>query len=194
MTLATNRDLERAGKGTRQQILEAAARLFVEHGYAGTSVRDIAAELGIANPSLYYHFRSKREILVELLSEPLAIVETAVLEAQQLDGDARTRRVLAGLLASLEVHSGIAATSARLREHIPATQRARMEAMQPTLHALIAEGAVAENRELRVTMALAALNGVVMALLGAAQNGEAFVAQLRDRREAIIDIALGILR
>lgn len=81
---------------TRERILEVAARLFVERGYAGTSVRDIAKELGIANPSLYYHFKSKEEMLAELLAEPLGRVERAVEEAEGLSGDARTRRIIGG--------------------------------------------------------------------------------------------------
>lgn len=52
---------------TRQRILDVAARLFTEKGYAATSVRDIAKALGIANPSLYYHFKSKAEILDAVL-------------------------------------------------------------------------------------------------------------------------------
>ena len=101
-TNAVNKD------DTRQRILEVAARLFMERGYAGTSVRDIAAELGIANPSLYYHFKSKGDLLAELLSEPLERVEAAVREAEKLSGDARIRRIIGGLLAALEVHSGVA--------------------------------------------------------------------------------------
>ncbi len=181
-------------KSTRQLILDAAARLFVERGYAGTSVRDIAAELGIANPSLYYHFKSKGEILGELLSAPLEVVETAVSEAQQLTGDTRTRHVIAGLLASLEVHSGIAAISDRLTEHIPPSLQTRMAATEPLLHRIIAEGAVEEHRDLRVMMALSALNGTVLAMLQNSESAEAFVAQLSAQREPIIEIALGILR
>jgi AcrR family transcriptional regulator len=46
-------------KGTRQRILEVAAGLFAERGFDGATIRDISSKLGIANPSLYYHFKSK---------------------------------------------------------------------------------------------------------------------------------------
>jgi AcrR family transcriptional regulator len=51
----------------REQILEAAAKLFVSQGFAATSTREIADQVGIRQASLYYHFAGKDEILVELL-------------------------------------------------------------------------------------------------------------------------------
>jgi AcrR family transcriptional regulator len=51
----------------REEILDAAAALFAERGYAGTSTRSIADVVGIRQASLYYHFAGKDEILLELL-------------------------------------------------------------------------------------------------------------------------------
>lgn len=53
-------------EGTRGRILEAALRLFAETGYAGTSIREIAAASGVQSASLYAHFPSKEHILAEL--------------------------------------------------------------------------------------------------------------------------------
>lgn len=53
----------------RDRILHAAARLFRERGYQGTTVRDIAEAVGILSGSLFYHFRSKEEILLEIMRE-----------------------------------------------------------------------------------------------------------------------------
>lgn len=47
---------------TRERILEAAEHLFAEKGYEATTLRDVAAEVGIQNPSLYKHFENKAEI------------------------------------------------------------------------------------------------------------------------------------
>ncbi|MBT1093218.1 helix-turn-helix domain-containing protein [Streptomyces sp. Tu102] len=52
----------------REQILDAAAALFVEHGISATSTRMIAERVGIRQASLYYHFATKDEILAELLA------------------------------------------------------------------------------------------------------------------------------
>jgi AcrR family transcriptional regulator len=54
---------------TRERILAVASELFTEQGYEGTSLREIADRLDITKAALYYHFRSKDEIL-ETLLEP----------------------------------------------------------------------------------------------------------------------------
>ena len=59
-------------RGTRRAILAVAQELFAAQGYAGTSVADIANRLGMSKAALYYHFRSKTEILRALLEEPVA--------------------------------------------------------------------------------------------------------------------------
>ncbi|MEU7873431.1 helix-turn-helix domain-containing protein [Dactylosporangium sp. NPDC049140] len=51
----------------REEILDAAAELFAERGYAATSTRMIAEMVGVRQASLYYHFSTKEQILAELL-------------------------------------------------------------------------------------------------------------------------------
>lgn len=53
----------------RGKLLSAAARLFREQGYERTTVRDIAALVGIQSGSLFHHFRSKEEILKAVMIE-----------------------------------------------------------------------------------------------------------------------------
>lgn len=50
---------------TRRRILETAARLFVLHGYAGTTIEDVATEARVATPTVYAAFTSKRELLAQ---------------------------------------------------------------------------------------------------------------------------------
>lgn len=54
MTERTNR---------RDDIVEAAAQLFMRQGYAATSVREIAEAVGVTEAALYYHFKDKRALL-----------------------------------------------------------------------------------------------------------------------------------
>jgi AcrR family transcriptional regulator len=179
---------------TRDAILETAGRLFVERGYAGTSVRDIAAELGIANPSLYHHFPSKGDILAELLAEPLERVATAVVEAEALTGDDRIRRILGGLLEALEVHSGVAVMALHDSSAVPGAQRDLAATHRSTVDELLGDGVADDHRHLRITMAIGAVEGVVTDLLATSPNQEDFVERLRSVREDVVETVLGILR
>jgi AcrR family transcriptional regulator len=53
---------------TRERILAVANELFIDQGYEGTSLREIADRLDITKAALYYHFRSKDDILQSLLA------------------------------------------------------------------------------------------------------------------------------
>jgi AcrR family transcriptional regulator len=174
---------------TRQRILDVAAKLFAERGYAGTSVRDIAKELGIANPSIYHHFKSKADVLVELLSAPLQSVEIAVREAKQLSGEARARRIIQGFLESLEVRHGVAFTALPDEKVLESHRRIAFE-MRQYIADLLGESTAPDHRDLRITMAMGAVQGVVASLT----NADTFVEDLRRQREVIIDLILKILR
>lgn len=52
-----------SGPNRLTQVYSVSARLFAQRSYSGTSIRDIADELGIRAPSLYTYFESKQEIL-----------------------------------------------------------------------------------------------------------------------------------
>ena len=74
-----------ATDGTRGLILLAGLALFAEHGFHGTSIRDIAAEAAVQSASLYAHFPSKEAILAELVlaghEEHHARLVTALLDS-----------------------------------------------------------------------------------------------------------------
>jgi AcrR family transcriptional regulator len=53
---------------THRQILEAAHKLFIEHGYAGATIEAIAKEAGVALKTVYAVFKNKWKILVTLLN------------------------------------------------------------------------------------------------------------------------------
>lgn len=60
------------GERTRIRILGIAAALFVERGYFGVSIRDIAAAAGITNGAVYGHFKTKGHLLVEVIRWKIA--------------------------------------------------------------------------------------------------------------------------
>ena len=63
------RPASNAGVPPREEILDAAAGLFVSQGLAATTTRQIAERVGIRQASLYYYFAGKDEILLELLTQ-----------------------------------------------------------------------------------------------------------------------------
>jgi AcrR family transcriptional regulator len=50
----------------REELTRAAARLFAERGYQGTSLADLADAVGVQKPSLYHHIASKEDLLWEV--------------------------------------------------------------------------------------------------------------------------------
>jgi len=61
---------ERGNERTRERILQAAAELFAERGFDGTSMKAVAARVGLSDAALYYYFRSKHELLEALWDIP----------------------------------------------------------------------------------------------------------------------------
>lgn len=80
--------LEQSSPDMRQRILDESARLFSENSIASTSMRQIAKECGIQAGSLYYHFKSKDEIVAEVLELGIELIANAVkAELEQLGKD-----------------------------------------------------------------------------------------------------------
>lgn len=65
-------------QSTRDRILDAALDLFIEKGYEGTSLRELAERLGFTKAALYYHFASKDDILMALHMRLHAIGRDAI--------------------------------------------------------------------------------------------------------------------
>ncbi|MGH3095702.1 MAG: TetR/AcrR family transcriptional regulator [Streptosporangiales bacterium] len=80
---------------TRQRIQQVALDLFGEQGYDKTSLREIAERLDVTKAALYYHFKSKEDILQSVLEDYLSEVEALLdwAEAAPADASARTEFV-----------------------------------------------------------------------------------------------------
>ncbi len=62
-------------KETRKRIIEAAARVLARDGFAATSIKDIAAEAGVASGLVHYYFRTKEDLLAAAVAEGCPPVE-----------------------------------------------------------------------------------------------------------------------
>ena len=65
---------EDTAKNKRDEILIQAANLFRKKGFSGTSMQDIARDVGILKGSIYYYFNSKNEIFREVLNKGISPV------------------------------------------------------------------------------------------------------------------------
>lgn len=55
------------GKKKRDLILDKAKELFIQRGYAATTMEDLVRYIGVSKGSIYYHFKSKEDLFVQLL-------------------------------------------------------------------------------------------------------------------------------
>jgi AcrR family transcriptional regulator len=67
-----DRTLQERARATRRALLEAAASLFAERGYAGTSVNDISTRSGRTSGSVYFHYASKEGIALAVVQDRFA--------------------------------------------------------------------------------------------------------------------------
>lgn len=90
----------------RSEILDAAEKLFGTKGYDATSTGDILRELGIARGTLYYHFKSKEDILdamIDRLTQALAARAAEVLDRK----DIPVLQRLTLMMQSLQVNNAV---------------------------------------------------------------------------------------
>ena len=82
---------------TRERILATALELIAEKGFAATSTRELSERLGFSKAALYYHFRTKEELLVALI-EPGIQQFRDLLDRTTSTGRAGRRELLDGYL------------------------------------------------------------------------------------------------
>ena len=95
---------------TRARILKAALHLFAEHGFAGTSTREISERLGFTKAALYYHFRTKDDLLAAIVTPVLDDLARLVSSAAPGSSATVRRAVLADyvdLIASNDLLSRV---------------------------------------------------------------------------------------
>lgn len=123
---------------TRDDILDAAAQVFREKGFHGTSMADIAEAVKLQKASLYHHVSSKQEILLALLDRALdmLIEQIGAVAKQPLPADEKMRQMIRTYLVCLAENSAISSVllfehrslePKQHKRHVP--QRDRFEAL-----------------------------------------------------------------
>ncbi len=89
-----------------QQIIDAAAQVFREKGYDGATLRDIAKEAGLLPGSLYYHIRSKEELLRLIVEQPIRDLHAHLEEivASEASPAQKLAQALAAQLRAFDTH------------------------------------------------------------------------------------------
>ena len=102
---------------SREIILEAAAQVIRQKGFHGASMADIADAVQLKKASLYHHFSSKQDILLELLDRALEMVTTRmqVVMQQDLPADQKLRLAMRSYLKTLSEQGDL--VSVLLLEH-----------------------------------------------------------------------------
>jgi len=103
----------------QETVLRRAVELFNRQGYEGTSMGDLARELGLTKSAIYHHVPSKSHLLEQALDEALdgltAVVETAVEAAPGRSAYDRLRDVVAGSVEVLVAHQPAVTLLLRVR-------------------------------------------------------------------------------
>jgi AcrR family transcriptional regulator len=69
----------------RRQLMDAAWRLFARKGYLATTTQEIATSAGVTKGALYFHFKTKEDLLFEIVKEWLTKARQAVVDASSED-------------------------------------------------------------------------------------------------------------
>lgn len=129
----------------RNEILDAADRLFGQKGFDGTTTNDILEAVGIARGTLYYHFKSKEDImdaLIQRYNARLLEAAQAIAMDKSIPVNERLTRVVMAMNLSGE-------SDKEIMEHIHKPQNALMHqkiqkaiitGVTPVLAAIICEG------------------------------------------------------
>jgi AcrR family transcriptional regulator len=151
---------DRSGLGTdegrdplREQLLEAAARVFVEKGYAGTKVMDVVKEAGLSSGALYGRFNSKNDLLVEVVARAVRRGTAAANDDRQVaDVVADMVAQRHGALTDAEAMRLEAYVAARrepeVAKAIREARRRRRVAAEPVIQRALADGSVAPGSDI----------------------------------------------
>ena len=108
---------------TRSRVQKVALELFAEQGYEKTSLREIAERLGVTKAALYYHFKSKEDIVHSLTDDYFAEIDDLLDWAKEQPRSDQTQRAI------LERYVGIVMAGSQVFRFME-QNRASIQAME----------------------------------------------------------------
>ena len=113
---------------TKEAIVSIASRLFQERGYHATSLEQVARELGVTRPALYYYFKSKQDLLYEITGTAQARLLAGMHEAvvDGLTPDETIRRLLLNHISTVIENAESVACFFQEESALPARRRNQM--------------------------------------------------------------------
>ena len=173
--------------GTRERILAAARDLFIQRGVQQTSLRDIAEQLGISKPALYYHFDS-REALLQSIVQPLIDDCNTFIASREAARPVDARALLAGYFDLLQTHREVLTLLVRDLSTLGALGLgARLLESRRRLIGLLAGPQASVADRVRATVAIGGLSDSVVEL--AEVNAEWIKAAAVDAACAALGLA-----
>ncbi|MBT2443870.1 TetR/AcrR family transcriptional regulator [Streptomyces sp. ISL-36] len=173
---------------TRQRIQDVALELFAEQGYEKTSLREIAERLDVTKAALYYHFKTKEDILIGLfhdLTRPMdELIEWAEEQPRTLEVKQEIlRRYQVALSSAVPLFRFMQENQATVRElSIGLTFKERMI----TLSGLIQEPDLALTERVRCISALFTMHAGMFFMDNVEGDPE-------EKREAVLEVALDLI-
>ncbi|MGP4049229.1 TetR/AcrR family transcriptional regulator [Streptomyces sp. 2A115] len=173
---------------TRQRIQDVAVELFAEQGYEKTSLREIAERLDVTKAALYYHFKTKEDILISLfqdLTRPMDdMIEWAKGEPQTLATKQELlRRYSEALTEAAPLFRFMQENQATVRElSVGETFKDRMLAMMD----IIKEPDAPLTDQVRCVSALFTMHAGMFALKDIEGDPE-------DKRKAVLEVAIDLV-
>ena len=134
-----------ASSSTRERVRAAAIELFGEKGYDGASMSEIADRVGLAKPSLYNYYRSKEDLLLDLVEQGISSWRGACMAPFARE---------APFERQLRDHLRLVAEFARERPHLVAIFHLASSHVQGELAARVDELIQGEEREIREAFSL----------------------------------------
>ena len=176
---------------TRVRAQQVALELFAEQGYEKTSLREIAERLGVTKAALYYHFRSKEDIVHSFTDDHFAAIDSLIdwAKAQPPGPDTRREildRYVGIVLANSKVFRFIEQNRAAMQSMEGKGDRiARFRSRLDTLADLLAGPAAPLRDRVRATAALFAATTSCMYFSGTAED-------VTDLHDIVLEIAIDL--